>query len=386
MTAVLGDGSRRTVEVHAGGGYWSQSATAIASDRIAKVEVRWPDGTRTTHAAPSGVIDMAQPPARLQDPDPRKGPAIRVTLEERRSAGRPVFHVEAATDLPDGAVIDLRLYYEAVGPQALRNANVRVLEGTARLEFPVFTERTFPGRFVLTARASRPDQPAEILRWLRGRDLILEAEAELRVGTPEDFEKARRRYLDELSACFDRIDAVRKEILGYPKPGDAGWRGALVEWSARVRREGDRLRPREENRLLNLLEDDPDIFQRMEFLIGDLVRTRAIGGEEEARRIAAIGARIERRRLGHLHKVGAPSSDLAKAGILFDELTLRMGQAGAAPDETARMVLELGALLPPQAQEVVQALAAEADAPGSDKVRDLLVRLQEWVDAVRIKP
>ena len=54
VTLKLNDGTTQTAEVHAGGGYLSQSTARLAfglgeSARIVDVEVRWPDVTVTTH-------------------------------------------------------------------------------------------------------------------------------------------------------------------------------------------------------------------------------------------------------------------------------------------------------------------------------------------------
>ena len=51
---VRGDGTQQTVEVHAGSGYLSQSATTIFFGKDSgmggqKLIVRWPNGKRTTH-------------------------------------------------------------------------------------------------------------------------------------------------------------------------------------------------------------------------------------------------------------------------------------------------------------------------------------------------
>ena len=54
ITAVYEGGSRRTVEVYSGGGYLSQSSAsqffgADVGGPLRKIEVRWPDGTMSTH-------------------------------------------------------------------------------------------------------------------------------------------------------------------------------------------------------------------------------------------------------------------------------------------------------------------------------------------------
>ena len=69
ITVRLSDGSRRTAEVHAGGSYLSQSSPVAffglgAGGGIAGVEVRWPDGTVSSHtiADPRVEIAIEQPP------------------------------------------------------------------------------------------------------------------------------------------------------------------------------------------------------------------------------------------------------------------------------------------------------------------------------------
>lgn len=54
ISAVLSDGSTQTAEVHAGGGYLSQSSPRVvfgvrSGHRITRVDVSWPDGVRSQH-------------------------------------------------------------------------------------------------------------------------------------------------------------------------------------------------------------------------------------------------------------------------------------------------------------------------------------------------
>jgi hypothetical protein len=54
VTVVLGEGARQTAEVYAGGGYLSQSGSALVfglgdAGAVKEVEVRWPDGRVTRH-------------------------------------------------------------------------------------------------------------------------------------------------------------------------------------------------------------------------------------------------------------------------------------------------------------------------------------------------
>lgn len=67
VTLVGTDGSRRVVEISAGGSYLSQSPASahflLPSDReAAEVHVRWPDGRKSTHAAPSdeGTLEISR--------------------------------------------------------------------------------------------------------------------------------------------------------------------------------------------------------------------------------------------------------------------------------------------------------------------------------------
>lgn len=64
VTVVSADGSRQTAEVHAGGGYLSQSTSDLffgyRDDRLPKaIRVRWPDGRETEHAFVAGTKLMA---------------------------------------------------------------------------------------------------------------------------------------------------------------------------------------------------------------------------------------------------------------------------------------------------------------------------------------
>jgi len=54
VTVTVDDGTKQTAEVHAGGGYLSQSSSTLTfglgeTARNIEIEVRWPDGTMTTH-------------------------------------------------------------------------------------------------------------------------------------------------------------------------------------------------------------------------------------------------------------------------------------------------------------------------------------------------
>ena len=51
----LASGSVSTAETYAGGGYLAQSTTALGfglgrTDRVERVDVRWPNGQKTSHA------------------------------------------------------------------------------------------------------------------------------------------------------------------------------------------------------------------------------------------------------------------------------------------------------------------------------------------------
>jgi hypothetical protein len=69
VTLHLDDGSHQTAEVQAGSGYLSQSPPTLtfgapAKRRVAKVEVAWPDGTRSSVSPPADtpVLRLEQPP------------------------------------------------------------------------------------------------------------------------------------------------------------------------------------------------------------------------------------------------------------------------------------------------------------------------------------
>jgi hypothetical protein len=60
VTVVLGEGTRQTAEVYAGGGHLSQSGSALvfglgAAGEVKEVKVRWPDGRVTRHRVESPV-------------------------------------------------------------------------------------------------------------------------------------------------------------------------------------------------------------------------------------------------------------------------------------------------------------------------------------------
>ena len=71
VTVKLGDGTTQSAEVHAGGGYLSQSTSGLTFGlgeraRITSIEVRWPDGRVTTHEPAEEdprliVLEAAQP-------------------------------------------------------------------------------------------------------------------------------------------------------------------------------------------------------------------------------------------------------------------------------------------------------------------------------------
>jgi hypothetical protein len=60
VTVILDNGSRQTAEIYAGSGYLSQSTNTLffglgESGSAVQVEVRWPDGSESTHTLPSGA-------------------------------------------------------------------------------------------------------------------------------------------------------------------------------------------------------------------------------------------------------------------------------------------------------------------------------------------
>ncbi len=68
VTAVISDGTKRTLETYAGSGYLSQSAPVLffglgADAELKEVRVRWPGGAVSTHTPEKGLrhIVIEQP-------------------------------------------------------------------------------------------------------------------------------------------------------------------------------------------------------------------------------------------------------------------------------------------------------------------------------------
>jgi hypothetical protein len=406
-------GGTQTAEVHAGGSYLSSSSPVLyfGTAGAGTLEVRWPSGRTSTHESrvTGGVVELAEPAgdgpahggpgpkpevstgaaAPPPQADPRTGPAFSVTVREIAKDGRPAFRVEGKTPMPDGTVVEIKIYYDRVDSRWwLGESAVRVEKGAFAADYSFFKERNFPGPYRLLVAAPRPRQPAAVTSWLRGRDLTLSQEIEHRLGTEEDVARARQAHVDALRAAFDRVDRIRDAILAYPKPGDAAWEEAVHDWVRRAEAEGLHFRGRAENVVFQLHHLSYDVFETMAAAVEELCAVRRIGGGVEARRRPVILARLERYRIGYLHLLGVPSKERLRAAELFDVLTQKPGAADPSDPEFLKTLLELGAILPKEAQEAVQAVAqAAAEAPpeaaGREELRDRLLALQPWVEMLR---
>jgi hypothetical protein len=310
-----------------------------------------------------------------------------LALQEKPAAVKPAlaidggrFRVTGTSPLPDGAVVALSLYYEAVeGRPALATHNVAVKAGAFAATLPLFKERAFPGRYVLLARVPPARQSPAVLTALA--ELEPAAHAEAAAGAAEEVPAARRAYLDELAAAFGRLDAIRAEILAYPKPGDAGWKERARGWVNRAAAEGAAFSGRTENVILRFGAPDIDGFGPSVEAIADLCGARA-----EGRRTELIVRFLERHRYGYLHRIGSTSDQLARAAVLFESVGTRLKAGGAADPDLARELLELGSLLPEQAQEAVQALVRRAAAAEGPPVEGLLAEIKPWIDELQRKP
>lgn len=346
----------RAVEVRTPGPVWVPVA-----DRI---DVRWPDGNRSSHDVAHGASSLAirRPPAPLSAPEAAPG-RLTVAMDV---IDPPAFRVAGRAGLKDGSPVELTLLYGAREPRARVTSKAAVVnDGGFSTELRIFAARTLPGTYVLTAKSP----------------LTEAVEVRLTVGTDADVPLARKAYLDELSAAFDRLDKVRAEILAETVVGDAAWEEKKKRWLEAVPAEMRRFEGRPENYILGLGQPSTEVFLPVWQALRNLCRLRERGQDG---RTPGLVEWIVRHRYTHLHRLGATTQELEAARTLISKLKTEL----AGGRNVTGLLQELGGLLPQDAHADIAELAeglAQGTATGP-MLQQLLARLDEWIEPVRPPP
>jgi hypothetical protein len=282
---------------------------------------------------------------------------------EIRGAKKPGFHCEGTARLPDGARITLELYWHHFeAGMDLSSRTTLVKEARFELDLAFFDEQTFPGLYVIRARLNSVNQPQEVVAAL-DPDERPEAQIELRVGTPEDEARARRAFFDELEALIVHFESICSRIVESEIDEAAGTK-ALAEKT-------DPFSLRKEVRLLRLGDLAHDVFGPMSRWVARVAQLRKKDKAEAAAELGRVKEWTEKVRRRLLH--GDTTESNRRAGELIAAIEAKLDA------DVSAELLELGALLPPQAGPTLQALAEALQAGRKADAQQRAKELRRWL-------
>lgn len=308
----------------------------------------------------------------LQTAEPRISVTVTEKEVEVRDAKKPGFHCEGAARLPDGARITLWLYWERVelGMQ-LVSRTALVKEGRFESDLVFFDARTFPGPYIIRATLNSVNQPPEVFAALEEGERP-EAQAELRVGTPEEEARARRAVLDDLEAVLAHFESVGRQIVEAEAPKDeASWAERIKGWTTSVAEKTDAFGARKEIRLLGLGDIIHDAFEPMTQRVPRLAQIRRKDAAEAAAELEKIRTWTDKLRARYLR--GETTQASQRAAALIDVIEKKLDA-----DPSAEL-LELGGLMPPEAAATLQALAEAVHARRTADALEQLRLLRRWI-------
>ena len=207
------------------------------------------------------LIAVLAAPLAAQDP-PTKTPTFKTefTLRIEGAAGSWAFVLEGTTDLPDGAVLKARLF--AVEEVDDFKGGKRLDEESLIQEHRGWRRHVVKGGKIKERLLESSRKPYSI--WYRGRltydpdvqeNAILAAagekkldwDADLRHGTPADFEKELAVTLKSLTTELEEVQSMFRDLRGRfqvwtraPNPPEfTAWRKGFVEKVERIRKDNE---------------------------------------------------------------------------------------------------------------------------------------------------
>lgn len=197
----------------------------------------------------------------------------------------PSFACEGTTDLPDGCRLDVYTYYGAADPGFHIKHTVAITAGGKfSSAFSMFEKKTLPGDYSFRV-VFDPNLQAQRF----GAFPAWKRDYPLRVGTPEEAEKARVALCKQLVADIKGIVAVADEATNRRKaekdgkPDPAVWDPLLKAWYRKLADESTRVQKILEYRVLGLTGVVDNGFEHLCGIIMDITRCAARGQDTLAR-------------------------------------------------------------------------------------------------------
>lgn len=280
------------------------------------------------------------------------------------AAGRkPTLLVEGKAALPDGARLDLRLYFGEGSVRELRHGATRCQGGQFTHSFQIFPERNLAGVYFLRIVLSPALQPPDVQKGLADRTRKLEAEVKFEVGDAREQERDRAAVLERFASQIREFQTMGDEVEARLKEGklDAkGWGKAKGEWLGRALEVQKLAIATPEYRAFNYDEWVADGFEVLQNHLLKLINTSADASQHPNKPYAQAAVKVTRQGL-----------DQTAAGFLktvsYDPVKERKKLAALAED--ARRVLRdaLGSPSPDDARKkFYQAILLLAGATGAD--------------------
>lgn len=190
---------------------------------------------------------------------------------------RPAFVCEGTTTLPETGRLDAKVYFgEVEVGRHLDSSALEVREGKFRFTFPVFSEKTLAGSYVVCVEFNPYLQQQKVQDEL-GRDLRhYEVQVPLVVGTERDAVTDRRRVFGQLGDEIQILRGIAEKACASP-PDNRRKR----EWNEQIRAIEKRSFNVPEYRALRLDDISEQFLEDLAQLVHHLLE---VADDEEARK------------------------------------------------------------------------------------------------------
>lgn len=167
-----------------------------------------------------------------------EAPVLKGSLKDLPPEGKmgPAFQIDATTNLPDGALVDVHLFYDQIDDgRHVATTVATVKGGRLREDLVAFpgSKKNLAGKYIARMRYTGALQNLNIAGFSDGR-----SETQLQVGTDADFQaesKAFRALLSaELQAMIALADQVKAALEGKKLKTPDEWTPLLKEWGSKA--------------------------------------------------------------------------------------------------------------------------------------------------------
>lgn len=165
-------------------------------------------------------------------------PVLKGDLKDVPAQGKtgPALQLDVATNLPDGALVDVSVYYDRVNEgREISKFVATVKGGKFSQDFQPFPSSTknLAGRYVALLRFNTALQNIAIGGFADSR-----SEIQVRIGTPGEFEVEAKAFRARLSADLQEIvalgDQVKAKIDALKGKPAEEWKPLLKEWTEKA--------------------------------------------------------------------------------------------------------------------------------------------------------